>query len=134
MIEEEDDPKVLAALARGRLRGKRRELAEVVPGLLRDHHRFVLRRHLALIDELSRQVEKAGHADRRGDHRPFRGGARCPGEHPGGRAPDGRTTGSLHEDLGPDHLGRHDKQRRVRYLVAQIEKMGVEVQVQDEAA
>ena len=58
MIEEEDDPKVLAALARGRLRGKRRELAEVVPGLLRDHHRFVLRRHLALIDELSRQVEK----------------------------------------------------------------------------
>ena len=58
MIEEEDDPKVLAALARGRLRGKRRELAEVVPGLLRDRHRFVLRQHLDRIDELSRQIEK----------------------------------------------------------------------------
>ena len=45
-------------MARGRLRAKRRELAEVVPGLMRDHHRFVLRRHLDLIDELSRQIEK----------------------------------------------------------------------------
>ena len=42
--------------------------------------------------------------------------------------------GRLHEDLGPDHFERHDKQRRVRYLVAQIEKMGVEVEVKDEAA
>ena len=45
-------------MARGRLRGKRMELAEVVPGLMRDHHRFVLRRHLDLIDEQSRQIEK----------------------------------------------------------------------------
>lgn len=44
------------------------------------------------------------------------------------------STGSLHEDLGPDHFERRDKERRVRYLVAQIEKMGVEVQVRDQAA
>ena len=46
MIAGEDDPEVLAGLAKGSLRGKRRELAEAVPGLMRDHHRFVLRRHL----------------------------------------------------------------------------------------
>ena len=53
MIGEEDDPTVLAGPAKGRLRGKRRELGEVVPGLVRDHHRFLLRRHLDMIDELS---------------------------------------------------------------------------------
>ena len=58
MIGGEEDPKVLASLARGSLRGKRRELAAVVPGLIRDHHRFVLRRHLDLIDELSRLIDK----------------------------------------------------------------------------
>ena len=58
MIDGEEDPKALANLARGSLRGKRRELAEVVPGLIRDHHRFVLRRHLELTDELSRRTDK----------------------------------------------------------------------------
>ena len=58
MIAGEDDPKVLAGLARESLRGKRRELAEAVPGLMRDHYRFVLRRHLDLIDELTRQIER----------------------------------------------------------------------------
>ena len=232
MIGGEDDPKVLAELARGRLRGKRRELVEVVPGLLVDHHRFVLRRHLELIDELSRQIEKmdmrimevtrsfeaalellesipgvgqraaeailaetgddmskfptAGH---------FASWARvCPGNHESAgkrkavsvgkgnawlratlsqvawaavkttgsyygalyrrkKARGGPkkaimavqhallvaiwhmfSTGCLHEDLGPDHFERRDKERRVRYLVAQIEKLGVEVQVQDQAA
>ena len=60
MIAKEDDPQVLAEMERGRLRGKRRELAEVVPRLMRDHRRFVLRQHLDLIDELSRQIEKMG--------------------------------------------------------------------------
>ena len=233
MISGEDDPGVLAELARGRLRGKRRELAEVVPGLLRDHHRFVLRRHLELIDELSRQIEQleiridAVTADpfgaalellesipgvgRRaaeamlaetGDDMSkfptaghFASWARvCPGNHESAgkrkavsvgkgnawlRATLSQvawaavkttgsyygalyrrkkvrggpkkaimavqhallvaiwhmfSTGSLHEDLGPDHFERRDKERRVRYLVAQIEKLGVEVQVQDQAA
>ena len=44
------------------------------------------------------------------------------------------STGSVHEDLGPDHFERRDKERRLRYLVAQIEKMGVEVQMPDKAA
>ena len=44
------------------------------------------------------------------------------------------STGCLHEDLGLDHFERRDKERRLRYLVAQIERLGVEVQVQDEAA
>ena len=39
------------------------------------------------------------------------------------------STGCLHEDLGPDHFERRDKERRVRYLVAQIQRLGVEVQV-----
>ncbi len=58
MIAGEDDPKVLAGLAKGSLRGKHRELAEAVPGLMRDYHRFVLRRYLDLIDELTRQIER----------------------------------------------------------------------------
>ena len=60
MIAGEDDPDVLAGLARGSLRGKRRELAEAVPGLMRDHHRFLLRRHLDLIDELERRIDRIG--------------------------------------------------------------------------
>lgn len=58
MVWGEDDPKVLARLARGRLLGKCRVFAEVVPGLMQDHHRFVLRRHLDLVDDLSRQIER----------------------------------------------------------------------------
>ena len=91
MISGEDDPGVLAELARGRLRGKRRELAEVVPGLLRDHHRFVLRRHLELIDELSRQIEQleiridAVTAD------PFGAALELLESIPGGRAAGGRS-------------------------------------------
>ena len=57
MIEDEQDPQALAGLARGTLRSKRDKLAEAVPGLIRDHHRFLLQRHLRLIDALSRQIE-----------------------------------------------------------------------------
>ena len=35
------------------------------------------------------------------------------------------STGCAYEDLGPDHIECRDKKRRLRYLVAQIEKMGV---------
>ena len=44
------------------------------------------------------------------------------------------TTGSFHEDLGPDHFKRHDKERRKRHLVSQLRKMGVELEIRDEAA
>ena len=233
MIGGEDDPTVLAGLAKGSLRGKRRELAEVVPGLVRDHHRFLLRRHLDMIDELDRQIVRIearifaettgpfgaalallesipGVARRSAeailaeigdDMSRFPTAAHlaswarvCPGNHEsagkrksastgkgngwlrdalsqvawaaartkGGyyralyyrmKARGGSkkaivavqhailvaiwhmfTTGSTHEDLGPDHFKRHDKERRVRYLKAQMEKLGVKVQIDDEAA
>lgn len=44
MIDGGEDPPVLAGLARGTLRRKRDQLAEVAPGLIRDHHRFLLQR------------------------------------------------------------------------------------------
>ena len=220
-------------MAKGSLRGKRRELAEAVPGLIRDHHRFVLRRHLDLIDELTRQIERIeariaaetagpfaaaldllqsipGVARRSaeailaeiGDDMStfptaahFASWARvCPGNRESAgkrksasvgsgnawlrdalsqvawgaartkasyyralyyrrRARGGPkkavvavqhailvaiwhmlTTGSLHEDLGPDHFERHDKERRKRHLVNQLRKMGVELEIKDEAA
>ena len=37
------------------------------------------------------------------------------------------STGSIYEDLGPDHFHRHDKERRRRHLLKQLEKMGVKV-------
>jgi transposase len=46
-----DDPAALAALARGRLRGKTPELNRALRGLVTDHHRFLLR-------TLLRQVEQ----------------------------------------------------------------------------
>ncbi len=57
MIEGEEDPHALADLARGSLRRKRKQLAEVVPGLIRDHHRFLLRDLLGTIDHLSRRID-----------------------------------------------------------------------------
>ena len=60
MIEGEEDPRVLAGLARGSLCRKRKELAEAVPGLLRDHHRFLLREQLATIDHLSDRIARLG--------------------------------------------------------------------------
>ena len=56
MIEGERDPHTLADLARGSLRRKRAKLAEVVPGLIRDHHRFLLRDLLDTIDHLSHRI------------------------------------------------------------------------------
>ena len=56
MIRGEEDPQVLAGLARGSLLRKRAELAEAVPGLVRDHHRFLLRNHLDMIDHLSERI------------------------------------------------------------------------------
>ncbi|WP_419949615.1 IS110 family transposase [Candidatus Palauibacter sp.] len=57
MVRGEEDPEVLAGLARGSLVRKRMELAEAVPGLIRDHHRFLLRSHLDTIDYLSQRIE-----------------------------------------------------------------------------
>src|SRR5262249_46096592 len=61
-----DDPKALAGLARGSLRGKAAELAEALRGMVSDHHRFLLRALLkqvgqleGLIAEYSARIEGA---------------------------------------------------------------------------
>ena len=232
MIAGEDDPKALAGLAKGSLRGKRRELAEVVPGLVRDHHRFLLRRHLDMIDELDRQIatiearilaettvpfgaalallESVPGVARRSaeailaeigdDMSRFPTAAHlaswarvCPGNHESAgkrkSAKTGRgnawlrdalsqvawaaartkggyyrslyyrmrsrggskkaivavqhailvaiwhmfTTGSTHEDLGPDHFKRRDEERRKRHHLNQLRKMGVELEIREAA-
>jgi transposase len=55
MIVGQTDPKVMAELARGRLREKIPQLCQALEGRLTDHHRFLLRMHLdqlAALDEL----------------------------------------------------------------------------------
>jgi transposase len=47
-----DDPKALAGLARGSLRGKAAELAEALRGMVSDHHRFLLRTLLRQVEQL----------------------------------------------------------------------------------
>ena len=44
------------------------------------------------------------------------------------------TTASLHEDLGPDHFEGHAKERWMRHLFNQLRKMGVDVEIKDQAA
>ena len=231
MIEGEEDPQILAGLARGSLCRKRKELAEVVPGLMRDHHRFLLREQLETIDHLS---ERIGKLDARIEAvtRPFAsaiellesmpGVARlaaeailaetgddmsrfptaghfaswarvCPGNHESAGKRRSASTGkgnawlraalsqaawaaartkgsyyralyhrhkarggpkkaivavqhammvaiwhmfsrgTMHEDLGPDHFQGHDKKRRLRYLVGQLRRLGVDVPLEGAA-
>ncbi len=58
MAGGEDDPQVLAQLTYGSLSDKREEIAEAVTGLMRDHHRFLLKGHLARIDHLAGHIEE----------------------------------------------------------------------------
>ena len=231
MIEGEEDPKILARLARGSLCRKRKELAEVVPGLMRDHHRFLLREQLETIDHLSERIRRLD-ARIEAVTRPFSpaiellesmpGVARlaaeailaetgddmsrfptaghfaswarvCPGNHESAGKRRSASTGNgnawlraalsqaawaaartkgsyyrilyhrhkarggpkkaivvvqhammvaiwhmfsrgtMHEDLGPDHFQGHDKKRRLRYLVGQLRRLGVDVPLQGAA-
>ena len=56
MVGGEEDPRVLAGLARGSLVRKRTEIDESVTGLMRDHHRFLIRGHLDTIDHLTGRI------------------------------------------------------------------------------
>ena len=51
LIEGQDDPVVLADLAKRRLRNKTPELVEAMTGRFREHHAFLTRMHLDLIDQ-----------------------------------------------------------------------------------
>ena len=231
MIEGEEDPQILAGPARGSLCRKRKELAEVVPGLMRDHHRFLLREQLETIDHLSERIRKLD-ARIEAVTRPFAsaiellesmpGVARlaaeailaetgddmsrfptaghfaswarvCPGNHESAGKRRSASTGkgnawlraalsqaawaasrtkgsyyralyhrhkarggpkkaivavqhammvaiwhmfsrgTMHEDLGPDHFQGHDKKRRLRYLVGQLRRLGVDVPLEGTA-
>lgn len=56
MVEGESDPVKLADLARGRLREKRAELIESLPGELTEHQRWLLQRMLTQVEFLEREV------------------------------------------------------------------------------
>jgi transposase len=58
MIAGEQDVSVLAALARGRLRAKRQELAEALQGHFLPHHSFLLTEHLGHMDYLDEAIER----------------------------------------------------------------------------
>ena len=58
IIEGEEDPEKLAALARGRLKAKKEELLYSLEGRLTDHHRFLLREYMRQIQGLGEMIER----------------------------------------------------------------------------
>jgi transposase len=56
MIAGEKDPKKLAGLAKGNARRKHRQLEEALHGFVDDHHRFLLRQHLNMVEHLEQMV------------------------------------------------------------------------------
>jgi transposase len=57
LIAGQDDPAVLADLARRRMRSKIPELAEALTGRFREHHAFLARLHLEHIDRLTASID-----------------------------------------------------------------------------
>jgi transposase len=58
LIAGEDDPQVLADLAKRRLRAKIPQLTEALTGRFRAHHGFLCRLHLDLIDTTTRAIDE----------------------------------------------------------------------------
>lgn len=58
MVEGTTDPKVMAALAKGRLRRKRDDLEEALNGLLGPHQRMILATQLRHVDFLDEEIER----------------------------------------------------------------------------
>lgn len=56
IIAGQDDPKALAALASRRIKASPKMLQEALYGCTRNHHRFLLRSHLRLIDALQAEI------------------------------------------------------------------------------
>jgi transposase len=56
LMAGEQDPAVLADLARGRLRSKQAELTAALEGQVRPHHRFLLRQWMDLLATLERHI------------------------------------------------------------------------------
>ena len=72
IVAGETDPTLLAGRASSRVKASKKILAEALGGQLRDHHRFMIRSHLRLIDAIQEEVAEI---DRRIDQHlgPFRG-------------------------------------------------------------
>ena len=60
LLAGEQDPSVLADLARGRLKAKRAQLEEALVGTLKPHHRFMLIEHLGHVDLLDKAIARVG--------------------------------------------------------------------------
>jgi len=58
MVAGITDAKVLAAMAKGRLRDKQDALERALEGMVGSHHRFILREQLRHIDELDARIER----------------------------------------------------------------------------
>jgi transposase len=58
LIAGTTDPELLAALAKGRLRGKREQLLKALEGRVKPHHRFVLTELLCQIDSLDETLAR----------------------------------------------------------------------------
>lgn len=56
LIEGESDPEQLAALGSERLQCSRHELVEALRGRVTEHHRFLLRQHLRMVEQLEHTV------------------------------------------------------------------------------
>jgi transposase len=56
MIEGQSDPKILADLAKHRMRSKIDQLEEALLGQMRPHHRAILKQLLSVIDSLDRSI------------------------------------------------------------------------------
>jgi transposase len=71
LIAGECDPVVLAGRAKGRLRARMPELVDALDGRFTEHHAFLCRQHLRLIDEITGLIEELTERIR---------GAMCPWE------------------------------------------------------
>jgi len=58
LLDGETDPTRLAKLARGNMRSKRALLEQALQGRLTEHHRFLIRKPLAHIQELDQAIEQ----------------------------------------------------------------------------
>lgn len=58
LVAGERDPAVLAEMAQRRLRNKIPELTEAMAGRFNDHHAFLVKLHLGLIDEHTRAIDE----------------------------------------------------------------------------
>jgi transposase len=56
LLAGQEDPKILAELAKGKLRRKRDELEQALVGNLTAHHRFLLSDLLVCLDFLEEQI------------------------------------------------------------------------------